>query len=164
MLDIFPLSLNSTPPSPLSPSLSITFLTFPLSHSPPPKVHVSKISVLNVAVSPLPFYPGREERGEEVSEDVRLKYRYLDLRRAQLQQNIRTRAKVPSHSFIFRFATHTLPRAHVYAHAPILKFTQTPAPLFTITHKRALRLFASVTPHLFFPFIPASLSFRYAVR
>jgi len=56
------------------------------------EVKVSEILVLNDANVP-PFQ--LEVAGSEnlASEDTRLKYRYLDLRRPQLQHNIRTRAK-----------------------------------------------------------------------
>jgi aspartyl-tRNA synthetase len=56
------------------------------------EVKVSEILILNDAKVP-PFQ--LEVAGSEnlASEDTRLKYRYLDLRRPQLQQNIRMRAK-----------------------------------------------------------------------
>ncbi|NOY35768.1 MAG: aspartate--tRNA ligase [bacterium] len=52
------------------------------------EVLVKKISVLNEAKTP-PFEIGTD--GYEVGEEVRLKYRYLDLRRERLQKNIRDR-------------------------------------------------------------------------
>jgi aspartyl-tRNA synthetase len=56
------------------------------------EVKVSELLILNDAKVP-PFQ--LEVAGSEnlASEDTRLKYRYLDLRRPQLQQNIRMRAK-----------------------------------------------------------------------
>ena len=56
------------------------------------EVKVSEILILNDAKVP-PFQ--LEVAGSEnlAAEDTRLKYRYLDLRRPQLQHNIRTRAK-----------------------------------------------------------------------
>ncbi|MBX3244732.1 MAG: aspartate--tRNA ligase [Acidobacteria bacterium] len=56
------------------------------------EVKVSELLVLNDAAVP-PFQ--LEVAGSEnlAAEDTRLKYRYLDLRRPQLQHNIRTRAK-----------------------------------------------------------------------
>jgi len=54
------------------------------------EILVKKISVLNEAKTP-PFEIGTD--GYEVGEEVRLKYRYLDLRRARLQKNIRNRHK-----------------------------------------------------------------------
>ncbi len=57
------------------------------------EVHASEILILNDAKVP-PFQ--LEVAGSEnlADESTRLKYRYLDLRRPQLQHNIRTRAKV----------------------------------------------------------------------
>lgn len=57
------------------------------------EVHATKILILNEATN-LPFQ--LEVAGSEAlaSEDVRLKYRYLDLRRPQLQRNIRMRHRV----------------------------------------------------------------------
>ena len=57
------------------------------------EVKVSQILLLNEAKVP-PFQ--LEVGGSEnlADESTRLKYRYLDLRRPQLQYNIRTRAKV----------------------------------------------------------------------
>ena len=57
------------------------------------EVHATEILILNEAAN-LPF--PLEVVGSEglASEDVRLKYRYLDLRRPRLQRNIRMRAKV----------------------------------------------------------------------
>ncbi len=57
------------------------------------EVHATEILILNEAAN-LPF--PLEVAGSEglASEDVRLKYRYLDLRRPSLQKNIKMRAKV----------------------------------------------------------------------
>jgi aspartyl-tRNA synthetase len=57
------------------------------------EVRAKELLILNDAKT-LPFV--LETAGSEnlASEDLRLKYRYLDLRRSQLQRNIRTRAKV----------------------------------------------------------------------
>ncbi|MDQ6788296.1 MAG: aspartate--tRNA ligase [Acidobacteriota bacterium] len=59
------------------------------------EVHADEILILNEAKT-LPFQ--LEVAGSEnlASEDTRLKYRYLDLRRQQLQQNIIMRARVVS--------------------------------------------------------------------
>ncbi|HEV7698845.1 MAG TPA: aspartate--tRNA ligase [Pyrinomonadaceae bacterium] len=59
------------------------------------EIHADEILILNEAKVP-PFQ--LEVAGSEnlADESTRLKYRYLDLRRPQLQHNIRTRAKVVS--------------------------------------------------------------------
>ena len=54
------------------------------------EVHAQEIELLNTA-KPLPFEVNRDA---DVEESVRLKYRYLDLRRDRLRDNIVTRAKV----------------------------------------------------------------------
>ena len=54
------------------------------------EVVVSKLNILNKAKTP-PFYI---QDGIDVDENVRLKYRYLDLRRPEMQQNIMLRHKV----------------------------------------------------------------------
>jgi aspartyl-tRNA synthetase len=52
------------------------------------EVVVDELDVLNSA-EPLPFVvTSHEEKQQKVSEEVRLQYRYLDLRRPSLQQNI----------------------------------------------------------------------------
>ncbi|MCL7746936.1 aspartate--tRNA ligase [Halalkalibacter alkaliphilus] len=51
------------------------------------EVHVEKISILN-ASKPLPF---QIEADTDASEDVRLKYRYLDLRRPDMQETFKLR-------------------------------------------------------------------------
>ena len=55
------------------------------------EIPVKKISVLSEAKTP-PFEFGTD--GYEVDEEVRLKYRYLDLRRERLQKNLRMRHKI----------------------------------------------------------------------
>ncbi len=56
------------------------------------EVHVSEILILNDAKT-LPFELEKAGSQNLASEDLRLKYRYLDLRRPQLAKNIRMRAK-----------------------------------------------------------------------
>ncbi|MEK7630936.1 MAG: aspartate--tRNA ligase [Patescibacteria group bacterium] len=55
------------------------------------EIEVKGITILNSAETPVFELAGD---GYEVSEEVRLKYRYLDLRRARLQHNIRLRSKL----------------------------------------------------------------------
>lgn len=57
------------------------------------ELEILSIVVLNEAETP-PFDVSGD--GRDVSEDIRLKYRYLDLRRPRLQRNIRVRDKVIS--------------------------------------------------------------------
>ncbi|MEI6305032.1 MAG: aspartate--tRNA ligase [Candidatus Taylorbacteria bacterium] len=57
------------------------------------EIELKKIEVLNEAQTP-PF--DLRGDGSEISEDLRLKYRYLDLRRPRMQSNIRNRDKVIS--------------------------------------------------------------------
>ncbi len=54
------------------------------------EVAVQQVQVLNPA-KPLPFVVSKDE---PVDEHVRLKYRYLDLRRARMQRNLRLRYRV----------------------------------------------------------------------
>ncbi len=54
------------------------------------EVHVTQLSILSKSAA-LPF---QIEDEEKVSEELRLKYRYLDLRRKQTQDNLRTRHEV----------------------------------------------------------------------
>jgi aspartyl-tRNA synthetase len=56
------------------------------------EVHVSEILILNDAKT-LPFELEKTGSQNLASEDLRLKYRYLDLRRPTLQRNIRMRAR-----------------------------------------------------------------------
>ncbi|NLV55199.1 MAG: aspartate--tRNA ligase [Acidimicrobiales bacterium] len=55
------------------------------------EVQDATVEVLSVAEPP-PF--PIDERADEVDEQVRLRYRYLDLRRARMQRNLRLRAQV----------------------------------------------------------------------
>ena len=57
------------------------------------ELEILSITVLNEAETP-PFDVTGD--GRDISEDVRLKYRYLDLRRPRLQRNIRMRDKIIS--------------------------------------------------------------------
>lgn len=59
------------------------------------EVHVHEILILNDAKT-LPFELEKAGSQNLASEDLRLKYRYLDLRRPRLQQNIIIRAKMVS--------------------------------------------------------------------
>ena len=56
------------------------------------EIHVSEILILNDAKT-LPFELEKAGSQNLASEDLRLKYRYLDLRRPKLQQNLMMRAK-----------------------------------------------------------------------
>ncbi|HEY3871949.1 MAG TPA: aspartate--tRNA ligase [Actinocrinis sp.] len=56
------------------------------------EVVVDAVEVLSEA-APLPF-PIDEHKSSNINEEVRLKYRYLDLRRDDMAHNIRTRARV----------------------------------------------------------------------
>ncbi len=55
----------------------------------------TKITILNAAKTP-PFELDKDTRG--INEEVRLKYRYLDLRTERMQKNIRLRDRVMQHS------------------------------------------------------------------
>jgi aspartyl-tRNA synthetase len=57
------------------------------------ELEILSITVLNEAETP-PF--DVREAGHEINEEIRLKYRYLDLRRPRLQRNMRTRDAVIS--------------------------------------------------------------------
>ncbi len=57
------------------------------------ELEILSIAVLNEAETP-PFDVAGD--GRDISEDIRLKYRYLDLRRPRLQRNIRMRDKIVS--------------------------------------------------------------------
>lgn len=53
------------------------------------EVIATRVKVLNTAKTP----PFELEKGGDVAEDIRLKYRYLDLRRADMQRNLFLRSK-----------------------------------------------------------------------
>ncbi len=58
------------------------------------EVRGTELAVLNTA-EPTPFVvSAHEERRQDVNEDLRLKYRYLDLRRPDLQEKLVTRHKI----------------------------------------------------------------------
>ena len=54
------------------------------------EVHVTELTVLSVSPTP-PFTPSQHD---SVNEETRLAYRYLDLRRPEMQQTLRTRYRV----------------------------------------------------------------------
>ncbi|MHB8481383.1 MAG: aspartate--tRNA ligase [Nitrospiria bacterium] len=55
------------------------------------EIHVTRLYVLNSSKTP-PF--SIEKENETVSESVRLQYRYLDLRRVEMQENFKTRHRI----------------------------------------------------------------------
>ncbi len=57
------------------------------------EVMVKELEVLNIA-EPLPFQVDDPEAAAKVNEELRLKYRYLDLRRPEMIRNLRIRSKV----------------------------------------------------------------------
>ena len=59
-----------------------------------------ELEVLNVA-EPLPFQVDDPEAAAKVNEELRLKYRYLDLRRPEMARNLRLRSKVATATRVF---------------------------------------------------------------
>ncbi|WRT63567.1 aspartate-tRNA ligase [Kwoniella shivajii] len=55
------------------------------------EIELSGVTLLNPAEAVLPFYPNRPE---VANEDLRAQHRYLDLRRADLAENLKVRSKV----------------------------------------------------------------------
>ena len=76
------------------------------------EMEAKEIDVLNESETP-PF--DLTEDGREVDEEVRLKYRYLDLRRPRLEKNIRARDRVISF-----FRDHMHQKGFVEVETPIL--------------------------------------------
>src|SRR3974377_1654871 len=64
------------------------------------EVMVTALDVLNVA-DVLPFPVDDPETASKVNEELRLKYRYLDLRRPEMARNLRLRSKVATATRIF---------------------------------------------------------------
>jgi aspartyl-tRNA synthetase len=64
------------------------------------EVMVKELEVLNVA-DPLPFQIDDPEAAGKVNEELRLKYRYLDLRRPEMARNLRLRSKVATATRVF---------------------------------------------------------------
>jgi len=64
------------------------------------EVAVSELELLNAA-EVLPFPVDDPEVASKVNEELRLKYRYLDLRRPEMAHNLRVRSKVASAARIF---------------------------------------------------------------
>ena len=65
----------------------------PKIHTGEVEVMVKELEVLNVA-DVLPFPVDDPEAASKVNEELRLKYRYLDLRRPEMARNLRLRSKV----------------------------------------------------------------------
>lgn len=72
------------------------------------EVEVHTITILNKAKTP-PFYI---EDGVAVTEETKLKYRYLDLRRPEMQKNIFTRAHIMRSVHHFWTTTGSLTLKH----------------------------------------------------
>src|SRR5437868_4609765 len=64
------------------------------------EVMVTGLEVLNMA-EPLPFQIDDPEVASKVNEELRLKYRYLDLRRPEMARNLRLRSKVATATRVF---------------------------------------------------------------
>jgi aspartyl-tRNA synthetase len=64
------------------------------------EVMVKELEVLNVA-DVLPFPVDDPEVASKVNEELRLKYRYLDLRRPEMARNLRVRSKVATATRVF---------------------------------------------------------------
>src|SRR5207249_1576554 len=64
------------------------------------EVAVAELEVLNYA-EVLPFPVDDPEVASKVNEDLRLQYRYLDLRRPEMARNLRVRSKVATATRVF---------------------------------------------------------------
>jgi aspartyl-tRNA synthetase len=64
------------------------------------EIQVKALEVLNIA-DVLPFPVDDPEAASKVNEELRLKYRYLDLRRPEMARNMRLRSKVATATRIF---------------------------------------------------------------
>ncbi len=64
------------------------------------EIMVKELEVLNVA-DVLPFPVDDPEVASKVNEELRLKYRYLDLRRPEMARNLRVRSKVATATRVF---------------------------------------------------------------
>src|SRR5882724_7454744 len=64
------------------------------------EIAVTELEVLNLA-DVLPFPVDDPEVASKVNEELRLKYRYLDLRRPEMARNLRTRSKVATATRVF---------------------------------------------------------------
>jgi aspartyl-tRNA synthetase len=64
------------------------------------EIMVRELEVLNVA-EVLPFPVDDPEAASKVNEELRLKYRYLDLRRPEMARNLRLRSKVATATRVF---------------------------------------------------------------
>jgi len=64
------------------------------------EIMVKELEVLNVA-EVLPFPVDDPEAAGKVNEELRLKYRYLDLRRPEMARNLRVRSKVATATRVF---------------------------------------------------------------
>src|ERR1035437_6156337 len=95
------------------------------------EIELKKIEVLNEAQTP-PFDVRGD--GKEISEEARLKYRYLDLRRPRMQKTIRLRSEFVDRIRQFLFSK---------------KFTEIETPYFTSTTPEGSRDF--VVPSRMYP-------------
>jgi aspartyl-tRNA synthetase len=64
------------------------------------EVMATDVELLNLA-EPLPFQIDDPETASKVNEEMRLKYRYLDLRRPEMAKNLRLRSKVATATRVF---------------------------------------------------------------
>ena len=64
------------------------------------EVMAREVEILNLA-EPLPFQIDDPETASKVNEEMRLKYRYLDLRRPEMARNLRLRSKAATATRVF---------------------------------------------------------------
>jgi aspartyl-tRNA synthetase len=102
------------------------------------EVNVQQATVLNVAATPLPLRT--DKKADLQAEDLRLKYRYMDLRRSEMQHNIRLRSDA---SFLVRQTLREL--GFVEIETPTL-FKSTPegAREFLVPTRSAGRFYALI--------------------